>query len=100
MSDSSAWRDVASPTTAVTARDIVELAISACEAAPEVPVIVFEDGVQISRADFRAAVDRFASWLHTRIEPGDRVAIIMHNRIEYMVAWIAVAAKGGILVAV
>ncbi len=100
MSDSSAWRDARSPTTAVTARDIVELAISACEAAPEVPLIIFEDGTQITRASFRAAVDRFASWLHQSIDPGDRVAIIMHNRIEYMVAWIAVAAKGGILVAV
>ena len=94
------WNLDQSGTSAVSASDIVELAISACDAAPEVPALVFEDGPQISRAEFKAAVDRFASWLQTRIEPGDRVAIVMHNRIEFMVAWIAVAAKGGTVVSV
>lgn len=100
MSGHPAWTLDQPGPSAVSASDIVELAISACNAAPEVPAILFEDGPQISRADFRAAVDRFASWLHTRIEPGDRVAIVMHNRIEFMVAWISVAAKGGTLVSV
>lgn len=92
------WQSPSRPS--ITAKDIVELAISACEEAPQIPVIVFDDGAQISRADFRRSVDDFASWLHTRIEPGDRVAIVMHNRIEFMVAWIAVVAKGGTLVSV
>jgi crotonobetaine/carnitine-CoA ligase len=84
----------------VTARDIVELVVEACEASPQTPAIVFEDGAEISRENFLRAVDGFSSWLHGRIEPGDRVAIAMQNRIEFMIAWVAVAAKGGTLVSV
>jgi crotonobetaine/carnitine-CoA ligase len=84
----------------VTARDIVQLVVEACEASPQTPAIVFEDGPEISRENFLAAIDGFSSWLHGRIYPGDRVAIVMHNRIEFMIAWIAVVAKGGTLVSV
>jgi crotonobetaine/carnitine-CoA ligase len=81
-------------------QDIVTVALDACRRDPEVAAIRFEDGTEISRADFLTAVDGFAAWLHDRIAPGDRVAIVMHNRIEFMVAWIAIAAKGAILVSV
>jgi crotonobetaine/carnitine-CoA ligase len=98
VSAASRWPDPAPGQARIEVDDIVTLALDACRAAPEVPVIRFEDGVEISRADFLAAVDGFASWLHDRVAPGDRVAVMMHNRIEFMVAWIAVAAKGAVLV--
>jgi crotonobetaine/carnitine-CoA ligase len=60
--------------------------------------IVWEDGVEISRAELRAAVERFGGWLAARIEPGDRVAIMLENRTEFIVAWLACAAAGGVLV--
>jgi crotonobetaine/carnitine-CoA ligase len=98
VSGASPWPDPAPGQARVDSSDIVSLALEACRRNPEVAVIRFEDGVEISRADFLAAVDRFAGWLHERVDPGDRVAIMMHNRIEFMVAWIAVAAKGAVLV--
>lgn len=100
MSAASSWPEPAPGQARIEGTDIVNLALDACRANPEVPVIRFEDGVEISRADFLAAVDGFASWLHGRVDPGDRVAIMMHNRIEFMVAWIAVAAKGAVLVSI
>jgi carnitine-CoA ligase len=98
VSTASRWPSPASGQARIEESDIVALALDACRRAPAVPAIRFEDGVEISRGDFLAAVDRFAGWLHSRVDPGDRVAIMMHNRIEFMVAWIAVAAKGAVLV--
>ncbi|HET6998441.1 MAG TPA: AMP-binding protein [Solirubrobacterales bacterium] len=81
-------------------RDIVTLAARACARDPEVPAIVFEDGATITRGELRLAVESFGGWLSERIEPGDRVAIMLENRIEFMVAWLATAAAGGVLVSV
>ena len=53
----------------------------------------------VSRARLWAETESFAGYLRSRIEPGDRVAIIMPNRAEFMVAWLAVVACRGILVA-
>jgi crotonobetaine/carnitine-CoA ligase len=80
-------------------RDLIELVRDACQAAPDTPALIFEDGLQVSRARLWAEVESFAGYLLSRIEPGDRVAVIMPNRAEFMVAWLAVAACRGILVA-
>ena len=40
-------------------------------------------------------------WLeHTGVAPGDRVAILAHNRVEWMVAALAIQAVGGVMVPV
>jgi carnitine-CoA ligase len=79
--------------------DLIELARDACRANPDLPALVFEDGVSVSRERLWAEVESFAGYLGSRIEPGDRVAIMMPNRAEFMVAWLAVTACRGILVA-
>ena len=66
---------------------------------PPLHVEIFEDGVSISRAELWAEIESFAGYLSERIEPGDRVVIMMPNRAEFMVTWLAVAACRGILVA-
>jgi crotonobetaine/carnitine-CoA ligase len=85
-------------TSAIGAPDIVRLTADACARHPDVPILVFEDGVSVTRAEFLARIEQFAGWLRTRIEPGDRVAIMLDNRTEFMIAWLAVAAAGGMLV--
>jgi carnitine-CoA ligase len=80
-------------------RDIVELVREACRACPDNPALIFEDGVSVSRGRLWAEIESFAGYLSTRIEPGDRVAIMMPNRAEFMVTWLAVVACRGILVA-
>ena len=83
----------------VPARDVVEVVRDACAAAPGRPALIFEDGVSVSRARLWADIESFAGYLSSRVGPGDRVAIMMPNRAEFMVTWIAVAACRGILVA-
>jgi crotonobetaine/carnitine-CoA ligase len=80
-------------------RDLVELVRDACRQDPEIPALIFEDGVSVSRARLWAEIESFAGYLSGRIAPGDRVAIMMPNRAEFMVTWLAVTACRGILVA-
>lgn len=61
-------------------------------------MLIFEDGIRVTRAEFRDRIERFAGYLQERIAPGDRVAIMLENRTEFMVTWLAVVASGGILV--
>ncbi len=87
------------PAAASPDRDLVELVRAACQADPGLPALIFEDGVSVSRGRLWAETESFAGYLSARIEPGDRVAVMMPNRAEFMVAWLAVAACRGILVA-
>jgi crotonobetaine/carnitine-CoA ligase len=81
------------------AHDLIEVVRDACRADPDIPALVFEDGISVSRGRLWAEVESFAGYLSTRIGPGDRVVVMMPNRAEFMVAWLAVAACRGILVA-
>lgn len=79
---------------------ILDLLAEAASADPDVPALVFEDGVSITRSELRDHVEAFGGWLAQSIAPGDRVAIMLENRVEFMIAWFAVAAAGGILVSI
>ena len=87
------------PGTGLPVRDLIEVVQDACLAGPDIPALIFEDGLEVSRARLWADIESFGGYLQSRIEPGDRVAIIMPNRAEFMVAWLAVVACRGILVA-
>jgi carnitine-CoA ligase len=78
--------------------DIVTLVREALDREPRKPVFIFEDGVVISRERFRTAVESFAGYLRERVAPGDRVLIMLENRSEFMVAWLAASACGAALV--
>ena len=91
------WAD-ATPERRITAPDIISLFVDACVSAPDGAALVFEDGTSLSRAELRGQVERFAGYLSERVKPGDRVAIMLENRTEFMVTWLAVVANGGILV--
>jgi crotonobetaine/carnitine-CoA ligase len=80
-------------------RDLLDVVRAACAAEPDRPAIIFEDGVSVSRGRLWAEIESFAGYLGTRVRPGDRVAVMMPNRAEFMVTWLAVAACRGILVA-
>jgi carnitine-CoA ligase len=80
--------------------DVVTLVREALDREPSKPVFVFEDGVVVTRGQFRTAVENFAGYLSSRIAPGDRVLIMLENRAEFMVAWLAVNACGAALVSI
>jgi crotonobetaine/carnitine-CoA ligase len=94
-----AWPPLDSAGSALPA-DIVTLVREALEEEPATPAFVFEDGVVVTRERFRTAVESFAGYLSSRVEPGDRVLIMLENRAEFMVAWIAANACGAALVSI
>jgi carnitine-CoA ligase len=79
-------------------RDLLETVRAACRAEPEKPALIFEDGVVVTRARLWREIESFAGYLQQRIEPGDRVAMMMANQAEFMIAWLAVVACRGVLV--
>lgn len=60
--------------------------------APDDPILIFEDGLVVTRRDLRDRVERFAGWLAERTMPGERMAVLLGSRTEVMVALYAAAA--------
>jgi len=78
--------------------DVVSLVARACAADPSRPAIIFEDGVELSRQGLVERAERFAGFLAERVSAGDRIAIAVGNRAEFMIAWIAAVARGATIV--
>src|SRR5579862_4699128 len=79
------------PTSAYTLGDLIE---ARAAAQPRRPFLLFEDR-RISYADFNAAANRVAHWGHAHgLRVGDRVALLMQNRPEYLYAWGGLAKLG------
>jgi len=100
MADRAVWRDVGEPWSAAPQETVIELVDEACRRWPEAPAMIFEDGVVVTYARLLAASERFAGYLAERIHPGDAVAVILRNRAEFMIAWLAVVANRAVLVSV
>ncbi len=79
---------------------IVEAVSSHAQRHPERTAILFE-GQDLSYGQLFAAVERFAralvSW---GVRPGDRVALMLHNSPEFVVAYLGTHLAGGIVVLV
>jgi carnitine-CoA ligase len=79
---------------------IIELVEGACRRDPDRPLLIFEDGPILTRRDLAVRVESFAAALSERVTSGERVAILLGNRAEFMIAWLAVVALRATLVAV
>ena len=79
---------------------IIALLARCCREDPERPLIIVEDGLRVTRKDFLARCERFAGHLHGIVKPGDNVAVMLDNRLEFMVAFFAIVACRGTLVSV
>ena len=62
--------------------------------------VALEDGVRrVTYAELDRRASRLARALSALdLEPGDRVAVVQQNRVEYVAAAIAIARAGGALV--
>ena len=100
MPDRAVWRDVGEPWSAAPQQTVIELVDQACRRWPDAPAMIFEDGVVVTYARLLAASERFAGYLAERVQPGDAVAVILRNRAEFMIAWLAVVANRAVLVSV
>ena len=92
--------DVPPDGTAVPQQTIIELLAKGCHEDPERPLILIEDGLRMTRRDFLRRCEVFAGHLRTFVQPGDRVAVMLDNRVEFMVAFFAIVACRGTLVSV
>jgi carnitine-CoA ligase len=81
-------------------RTIIDLALDAATRRPDAPAMIFEDGLVVTASELIEHVERFAGYLRERVRPGDCVSIMLTNRAEFMVAWLAVVACRGILVSI
>jgi fatty-acyl-CoA synthase len=67
---------------------------------PDAPAFI-EDGLAISYSEFDLLCRQSAAWAAERgIQPGDRVAVWLVNRVEWLALWFALARAGAALVAV
>ena len=79
------------PTTPYTVGDLVE---ERAAAYPERTFLFFEER-RISYGEVNAAANRVAHWAHgCGLRVGDRVALLMQNRPEYLFAWAGLAKLG------
>lgn len=78
--------------------DLLDLVRAACLDDPDMPALIFEDGVAVTRRQLWAQTESFAGYLASRVDPGDRVAVMMGNRAEFMIAWLAAVACRAVLV--
>lgn len=91
-------RDCGPPWSAVSCESIVALVDRACRRAPGLPALIFEDGLVVTRRQLLEQAERFAGYLAVRTSPGDRIAVMLENRAEFMIALLAVLAVRCVLV--
>jgi carnitine-CoA ligase len=95
-----AWRNAGEPWSAAPYQTVIELVDEACRRWPDAPAMIFEDGLVVTYGELLAASERFAGYLAGRVQPGEAVAVILRNRAEFMIAWLAVVASRAVLVSV
>jgi carnitine-CoA ligase len=82
------------PWSGASSRTVVELIDHCCRRKPSKPVMIFEDGLVLTRQEFLDRAERFAGHLATQANPGERVAILLGTRAETMIALAAAMAVG------
>lgn len=74
------------------------LITDAARDAPDRAAIIEEDGTTTTFAEFDALIEATARWVADRTQPGDRVAVVADNGIDYARLYYAVPRAGRILV--
>ena len=83
---------------AVPNESVIDMAVAGCARAMEVPAIILDDGIIVSRDTLIDQARRLAVRLQKIIAPGEPVAMMIENRAECMIAFIGVLMAGGVLV--
>ncbi|MGE3875923.1 MAG: class I adenylate-forming enzyme family protein, partial [Parvibaculaceae bacterium] len=79
---------------------VIELLAQGCREDPERPAIIIENGPTLTRREFLDRCQRFAGYLRDKVEPGDRVAMMLDNRLEFMIALFGIIANRATMVSV
>lgn len=92
--------DIGADWSAVPDRTIIDLVARGCAEDPFRPALIIDGGPRMTRRDFLARCEGFAGHLAGFLRPGDRVAVMLDNRLEYMIAFYAIVANRGTLVSI
>lgn len=85
-------RDFGPPSSGLSYETVTELIDRCCRREPARPAMIFEDGLVVTRGEFLEQAERFAAYLAGRTTPGDRIAVMLETRAEFMIALAAVLA--------
>src|SRR5262245_17266062 len=85
---------------AVSHPHVVALIRQGCVEDPERPAIIVEDGLTVTRRELLDRSQRFAGYLHGRVRAGDKIAVMLDNRVEFMIALFAIMANRATLVSI
>jgi len=89
-----AWPvDMPPPWSAIPRSTILEAIEAPLVAGGERPAVIFDDGFELSCRALLDHAERFAGYLSTEVEPGDRVAVAVGNRSEFLIAFLAILAN-------
>lgn len=81
------------PTFGASCATVIELLRIGRDRCPDKAVLTFEDGLTLSRRQLADRVEAFAAVLEPVVGAGDRVAVMMGNRAEFLIAALAVIAN-------
>jgi crotonobetaine/carnitine-CoA ligase len=98
MAATATHRNVGPPWSGAPHLTTVELMRASCERFPDRPALLFEDGLTVTRRELLDRAEAFAGFLRERVSPGERVAIMLGNRTEFLIAFFAVSAVRAVLV--
>jgi crotonobetaine/carnitine-CoA ligase len=93
-------RNIGSSWSAVKHPTCTALFTQGCQEDPERPAIIVEDGLVLTRRELLERCEHFAAFLAGQLEPGDRVAVMLDNRVEFMIAFFALMANRATLVSI
>jgi acyl-CoA synthetase (AMP-forming)/AMP-acid ligase II len=69
--------------------NLVQMAAQGCRSYPNVPAVIFEDGLTITREQLLSCAQKFAGYLLQHTAEDDRIAVMLENRIECMIIFFA-----------
>ncbi len=95
-----AHQDVRPEWSVVPQRTVIEVVHKGCMDDPYRPVLIVEDGLTITRKAFLDRCQSFAGYLKDKVKAGDRVVVMLDNRVEFMIALFGIIANRGTLVSI
>lgn len=85
--------NVAPEWSAVPQQTVIEVLAKGCLEDPERPAIIIDGGPVMTRREFLDRCQRFAGYLSDKVKAGDRVVMMLDNRLEFMIALFAIIAN-------
>ncbi len=93
-------QNVAPDWSAVPQQTVIEIVAKGCLEDPERPAIIIENGPILTRRELLERCQRFAGYLRDKVKPGDRVVMMLDNRLEFMIALFGIIANRATMVSI